>query len=116
MDQPRELSPLELANKRREREAVRAVGWAALGIGLFFWSVGWFCVVVLPSLFGMRNLGGATGDPVLAASFGLAALVGCALAVSSRHYEGEPLFHARLAAGLNGLLVIVAFSFALKWL
>jgi hypothetical protein len=124
VEQPHLLSALEQANRRREREGVRVVGWLALGIGLFFWSALILVVVIARAIAEEDNNqpGGAPpaapGIPCTPEMFALAAAVGCMLAVRGWQFESEPVFHARLAAVLNGLLLVLSLIlvYVVRWL
>jgi hypothetical protein len=111
MEFPHESLGIERANRTREREAVRVLGWLALGIGMFCWFAGGIFLIGIPYWFGDGH-----GDLGIVAFFGVAAAIGCALAVRARHAFGEPIFHARVAAMLNGLFLILALARAVLWL
>jgi hypothetical protein len=126
MQPPGLAKALEQANRRREREGVRFLGWLALGIGLIFWSADLLSLGVLLPMYIEQSRGklgtdwGGAGVIFVAfpALSPFAATIGCVLAVRSRRFEGKPIFHAWLAVGLNALLLIaslVLILYVVRW-
>src|SRR5688572_22405267 len=122
MEQPRDLSAaIDHANEIREREAVRVVGWVALGVAAFCWLVGGvFLAGFLASLrlaeTKDENAVGAQGDATFVAVFGICAVIGCAFATWAVRMSKRPIHHATAALVLNGLFLIAAVTHVVRWL
>ena len=111
MDQPRDLSAaIAHANKMREEEPVRVLGWIALGMGLFCWFVGWIFLIDPPDMFGLSR-----PDPGIAAIFAVGAGIGLLLALCVRKVGGKIIRHSIAAAVVNGLLLAVALFRVVQW-
>jgi hypothetical protein len=111
MEPPRDLSAaIEDANRVREQEPIRVLGWLALGIGVFCWLVGWIFLIEPTDFFGPRWY------PAAAASFAVGTGIGLILALFARRAGGEIVRHSVLAAGVNGLLFVVALVRVVQWL
>jgi hypothetical protein len=109
------------ANEIREREAVRAVGWVALGVAAFCWLFGGvFLAGFLASLRLAEtkdgNAVGAQGDATFVAVFGVCAMIGCAFAIWALRMSQGPIRHAAAALILNGLFLIAAVIHIVRWL
>jgi hypothetical protein len=120
MEQPRELSAIYRANRAREREAIRVVGWVAVVIGTICWLLGGvFLSGFLASLRLAESDGsdlGARDDATFVAAFGFCAAIGCAFATWALLKSKEALRHAVAALILNGLFVLAALVQIVRWL
>ena len=111
MEQTGDLSAaIARANRTREDESVRVLGWLALGLGIFCWLVGWVFVIEPTDFFGTRWY------PVAATVLAAGASTGLMLALWARRASGEIIRHSVLAATVNGLLLAIVLVRLVQWL